>query len=55
MRTGQPTTTAFGDTRSSITYLLGGCEKDTALIINPVLQTARRDLQRLGELELELR
>lgn len=46
--------TAFGDTRSSFTDLLGGPETGRALIIDPVLETARCDLQRLGGLGLEL-
>ena len=38
-----------------LTYLLGGPETGTALSIDPVLETVRCDLHRLGGLGLELR
>jgi hypothetical protein len=53
--TGQRAATAFGDTRSSVTYLLVDPETGTALTIDPGMETVRCELQRLGRLRLELR
>ena len=53
--TGQRAGTAFADTRFPFTDLPGDPEKSAAPIIDPVLETVRCALQRLGGLGLELR
>src|SRR5260370_33143713 len=56
MATGQFTCyQLFEHETSSLTYVLADDATQSALIIDPVLETVARDLQLLRELELDLR